>query len=576
MRTYPIGQVSSLLGVKPYILRYWEEEIPFLSPRKSRSGRRAYTEREVQLLLRVRHLLYEQRYTIEGARNRLWAELNGGDRSLRSAIAEVRGDLLAAWGRLRRQGKGMEGRLTEDRPAGGDRSLIERFTALGQGHLFEHWKGREESQRSNLLRDLAGLDPRHLRRLQEKLEEGEKARPSLQPLAHLPRREILRRREAEELGRERIRAGRTAFLTVAGGQGSRLGFDGPKGAFPVSPIRRASLFQLFAEKALAAGRRYGVALRWYIMTSPQNHAEIAGFFRANGFFGLDEGQVLFFPQGMNPSLTPDGRLLLAEDGGLFQNPDGHGGVVEALRRAGYLEDMRERGIEELFYFQVDNPLVRAPDPLFLGIHLQEAAEVSSKVIPKRHPGEKLGVVGLIDGRPGVIEYSDLSLEQMQARDGRGELLYGMGSIAIHILNAAFLAAARLELPLHVARKKVRTLQPVPGGTRPVEREAVKLEKFIFDAIPLARNPVFYETVREEEFAPLKNREGEDSIETCVQGCIERDARWLEACGVAVPRDERGRSRHRIEISPLAALEPEALKEKLPASVNRIDGDFLLV
>ncbi len=465
---------------------------------------------------------------------------------------------------------------TTERYAQEERLLIERFTALGQGHLFAYWAERGEARKRKLLHDLGGLDPDHLLRLQRQLLERETVRPVLEPLAPLTREEIgRRRREAEEAGRERIRSGKTAFLTVAGGQGSRLGFEGPKGAFPVSPIRRASLFRIFAEKALAAGRLYGAPLRWYIMTSPLNHGQIVGFFRRHGWFGLDEGQVTLFAQGLNPSLTPGGKLLLAADGGLFQNPDGHGGVVDALRQAGCLQDLQERGIEELFYFQVDNPLVIVPDPLFLGFHRLEGAEVSSKVVPKTHPGEKLGAVGRIDGRPGVIEYSDLTPEQMQARDARGNLLFGMGSIAIHILDVGFLAGSRVDLPLHVARKRVRILEPAPGGARPAETEAVKLEKFIFDAIPASRHPVFFETVRGEEFAPLKNREGEDSIETCVRGCIERDARWLELSGVEVPRDGRGLSLHRIEISPLAALEPWMVKEKLPDSVNRIDGDFLL-
>ena len=472
MRTYPIGQVSSLLGVKPHILRYWEEEIPFLSPRKDRSGRRLYTEREVQLLLRVRHLLYEQRFTIEGARNRLWAEMSG-DPGARTAVAEIRGDLLAAWSRVHRRGGGE--RRAAGREEGGmmaehdgeERLLVERFTALGQGHLFAHWAQRDEERKRRLLRDLAGLEPGLLGQLQERVAGGEAVRPELEPLPHLGRREIeARRREAEETGRERIRAGRTAFLTVAGGQGSRLGFEGPKGAFPISPIRRAPLFRIFAEKALAAGRLYGVAVRWYVQTSPLNHAAIGDFFRRNGWFGLPEEQVVFFPQGLNPTLSPEGGLLLAEDGGLLQNPDGHGGVVEALRRSGCLRDMQERGIEELFYFQVDNPLVTVPDPLFLGFHRLAGSEVSSKVVPKTHPGEKLGAVGRLGGRPGVIEYSDLSPGQMQARDGEGRLLYGMGSIAIHILDMAFLAGSRLQLPLHVARKKVQVFEPAPGGEFP--------------------------------------------------------------------------------------------------------------
>jgi UDP-N-acetylglucosamine/UDP-N-acetylgalactosamine diphosphorylase len=441
--------------------------------------------------------------------------------------------------------------------------------------LFAHWADRPEEARRRLLADLAALDRRMLDRLRAALgkqrAEGPRTRPD--PLPVVPRGQWRGDREARQAGEELIASGRTAFLTVAGGQGTRLGWEGPKGCFPISPLRKASLFQIFAEKILAARRRYGTGLRWYIMTSPLNHGETADFFRAHDFFGLPAGEVTLFRQGLLPSLTPEGRLLMSPDGGLAQNPTGHGGILQAMRGAGLDSGLLEAGVEELFYFQVDNPLVRLPDPEFLGLHRLRASEMSSKAIPKACPEERLGVPGLIGGCPGVVEYSDLDPECMHARAPGGGLLFPYGSIAIHLLNTAFTARVPLPLPLHLARKRVRCLAPRPGGGILEEREAVKFESFIFDAIPLAAGALFLETSREEEFAPLKNASGADSVATCVEGLVGLACRWLEGCGVQVPR-QGGKPRYLVEISPLYADDQETLQKRLGRTVNKIDEDTL--
>jgi UDP-N-acetylglucosamine/UDP-N-acetylgalactosamine diphosphorylase len=456
----------------------------------------------------------------------------------------------------------------------GSESTIERMMMEGQGHLFSGWDKRKAEMKRRLLQDLESLDSDILEEAKSALARKKKAVPSFAPTPYIRLRDPIRTEEAAREGESLVATGKTCFLTVAGGQGSRLGFDGPKGMFPISPIREATLFQIFAEKLLAAVKRYGAPIPWYIMTSQLNHDATVSAFRQNDYFGLDETGVRFFPQGVLPTFDSEGRLLLSTTGGLLANPDGHGGVIKALKRHGLLEEMRKRGIEEIFYFQVDNPLVVVPDPLFLGVHRRERSQVSSKVIAKSHPEEKLGVIGLIDGSKGVIEYSDLDRQSMYAKNQEGELLYSQGSIAIHIFNVEFLASETIRLPYHRARKKVKTLIPEDGKTEVVEREGVKLEMFIFDVIPMADRAIFYETSREEEFAPLKNREGDDSIETCIGGQIMKAAIQLEAAGVVVPRDEKGRPKHRIEISPLFALDLEELKEKLAENPTQIEGDRL--
>ena len=610
MRAWSIGEVARFLGVKPYIIRYWESELPLLSPRKGRSGRREYSSSEIRLLMRFRHLLYEKKFTIEGAKRRMWEELGAGKPDLRARFAEMRSDLIDALmtvRRARRSGNegsdpaalempdvcdpspGAPGASGETHDSLGDdmteKAIRARFEALGQEHLFAFWEARPAPMKRRLMDDLSSLDLETLQRLRDRLLEepavlsggdAGRARETLEPAPYVPLSRSAADREARKRGEELIRLGKTAVLTVAGGQGTRLGIEGPKGMFPISPIRRLSLFALHAEKLLAARRWYGARIPWLIMTSPLNREATQEYFRSEDWFGLDGSTVRFFSQGALPSLSPDGGLVMGLDGGLLLNPNGHGGVIDALAGSGALAELRDSGVEELFYFQVDNPLVRVPDPLFLGFHRGVGSEISSKVVEKAYPEEKLGVIVKREGRLAVIEYSDLDEALMKARGSDGRLLFSQASIAIHILNVEFLGRTGLTLPFHLARKKVKALKPTSGGADILEEDVVKMEMFIFDAIPLAGTPVFFETDRAEEFAPLKNKEGLDSIETCVRGQIEKAARWLSSCGVEVPRDAEGRSIHAVEISSLFAADPEILAAKRGSLKDRIDEDTLLV
>ena len=434
--------------------------------------------------------------------------------------------------------------------------------------------------RRKLLEDLGSLDLALVRTLCDRLaaEDAAASAPPVKDIAPAPYVSLGQSagdREANARGEELIRLGRAALLTVAGGQGSRLGYEGPKGMFPITPIRKLTLFAHFAEKLQAARRWYGVEIPWLIMTGPQNHRATVDYFETAGFFGLGRDSVHLFMQGSVPSLSPEGRLLMAPDGGLFFSPNGHGGVIEALRRTGTLTAMRDRGVAHLFHFQVDNPLVRVPDPLFLGFHSRAEAQISSKVIEKAFPEEKLGVIVTAGGKPFVIEYSDLDQGLMQARDGDGRLRFRQGSIAVHILDVDFLSRPTLQLPWHLARKKAKTLNPTTEGTEIQERDAIKMEMFVFDAIPAADRALFFETERAEEFAPLKNREGVDSIGTCIRGQVEKAARWLASTGVEVPRDAEGMSRHAIEISPLFAMDPAILAARRGLLKDGIDEDTLL-
>ena len=262
------------------------------------------------------------------------------------------------------------------------RSALE---ARGHGYLFAHWDRRSPAQRRRLGESLAELDLAHLERLQTVLRNASAAGAAgaaPAPIEPAPVR-IPSAADAErwtERGREMLSRGACALLTVAGGQGTRLGFEAPKGLFPVTPIRSATLFQVFAEKLLAACSEFAAAIPWFIMTSPLNHAATARFFAEQDYFGLPERDVRLFRQGANPVLSDDGRLLLAPDGGLLTSPDGAGGVLTALQRSGLGAEAARRGIDYLFYFQVDNPLATVPDPAFLGAHLETGSRFSTKVV----------------------------------------------------------------------------------------------------------------------------------------------------------------------------------------------------
>ncbi|MFO0839234.1 MAG: UTP--glucose-1-phosphate uridylyltransferase [Phycisphaerae bacterium] len=449
----------------------------------------------------------------------------------------------------------------------------------GQAHLLSFWSRLDTSQRGELLDDLDQVD---FDRCTPLIDRYVRNRPRLElsgsitPADALPSEpdpaQADQYARAKSRGAELIAAGGVAAFTVAGGQGTRLGYDGPKGAFQISPIRNACLFQLFAEYLIRVGRRYGRRPRWYIMTSPANHAETLATFERGRFFGLDPDEVYFFPQRQMPAFTPEGRIAMTHPHRLALSPDGHGGSLHALHAGGALDDMRRRGIEQISYFQVDNPLVRCVDPLFVGLHVLAGSQMSSKAVRKRGAEERVGVFARVDGALSVIEYSDLPDQLAQARRPDGGLQFDAGSIAIHLLDRAFVEAltapgAPRQLPWHRADKKVAIIDADGRIQSPTQPNVVKLETFVFDAIPMARNPIVVFTRREEEFSPVKNAEGEDSPTTTRRDLVRRAAAWLEACGARVPRDAAGEPALAIEISPSLAMDADDLRTQskpLPA------------
>jgi UDP-N-acetylglucosamine/UDP-N-acetylgalactosamine diphosphorylase len=451
--------------------------------------------------------------------------------------------------------------------------LRQPLAAVGQEHVLRFYEQLPPTGKERLIRQLAALDLGHLSQL---IDQYVKNKPKaelpkdIRPVAPYPRHPRGGEQEklyadAKQRGWELLRAGKVGAFLVAGGQGTRLGYDGPKGEFPVTPIKNKPLFQVFAEQLRAWSRDAGKAIPWYVMTSEVNDAATRQFFEKNRHFGYDARDVFFFQQGMMPAFDMStGRMLLGEKDSLALSPDGHGGSLRALERSGAVADMARRGVEHLSYFQVDNPLVHCIDPLFLGLHDLTGSEMSSKTIPKAHALEKVGNFCIADGVLQVIEYSDLPEQLARQTDPDGSLKFNAGSIAIHALRRSFIerlnAGGRLKLPWHRAEKKVAYVDERGQEVKPEKPNAVKLEQFVFDAIPLAKNPIIYETSRAEEFSPVKNATGDDSPATSRRDQIQRATDWLEIAGCDVPR-KHSEVDAVVEISPLFATTVEQLKTR---------------
>ncbi len=452
-------------------------------------------------------------------------------------------------------------------------ALRATLQSIGQSQVLRFYDSLPEAGKQKLAAQLEQLD---LKLLPELIDGYVKNKPlielpkDIKPVEMLPRHADAARKDyyakALARGNELLKHGKVGAFLVAGGQGTRLGYDGPKGEFPVTPIKNKPLFQVFAEQLLSHSKRAGKNIPWYIMTSEANDARTREYFAKNGFYGYPKADVFFFQQGMMPAFNMDGTLLLETKDSLALAADGHGGSLRAIDKTGALADMKKRGVEHLSYFQVDNPIVHVIDPLFLGLHDLSGSEMSSKTIPKAGPLEKVGNFCVGDGVLQVIEYSDLPESLATRTNADGSLMFNAGSIAIHALRVSFIerlnAGGKLKLPWHRAEKKVPYVDANGNAVKPEKANAVKLEQFVFDAIPMAANAIVYTTDRAEEFSPVKNADGADSPATSRRDQVRRFASWLSAAGVSVPM-KNGEPDCTIEISPLYAASESDLVAKRP-------------
>jgi UDP-N-acetylglucosamine/UDP-N-acetylgalactosamine diphosphorylase len=456
-----------------------------------------------------------------------------------------------------------------------NKDLLELLTMYRQNDIIEYFKGLSTNEESLFLKNLAGLDLKLVFELHKKFspgnctsftEETMAIRPA--PVITIPETDKEKEEEqnARRAGETLLRNGKVAVLIVAGGQGSRLGFEGPKGIYKISPIKQKPLFQLFAEQIKALSKIYSTQIPLLIMTSEENHDETVRFFENKDYFDLEKKTLHFFRQDMLPAVTPDGNFVLQSNFRLFTNPNGHGGSLKALYDSGALETLLKEGFTDLFYCQVDNPLVKIADPVFLGYHTMAHAEVSTKVVRRRSIEEKVGVYVSCNQKDAIIEYSDMSPENMSALDDTGNILYWAGNTAIHIFSLPFIKRINdhgFALPYHCARKNTDLTD---RNGKPTRLDVWKFETFVFDAIPMAERACCMEIAREEEFAPIKNKDGADSPETARSAMIDLYCGWLGKAGVHVSPNTA------IEISPLFALDEAELCNKLRDKYLSIESD----
>jgi len=452
--------------------------------------------------------------------------------------------------------------------------LFDKLKPFGQQHLLRYWDELFSAQRRELAAQIESIDLA----LIDSLYRGEVDQPNWHELscraeppaavrladivAGAPGSLGITPDAAHECGTKALAAGEVGVLLTAGGQGSRLGFELPKSLYPIGPLSGASLLQIHIEKVRALSDRYGVAIPLYLMTSPATHDDTIRFLAENNRFGLSESDLLVFCQGSMPAVDlQSGKLLLSARHQMFLSPDGHGGTVAALAASGALEAIKKRGIRQLFYLQVDNPLVPIGDPQFVGYHLLAESELTSLAVAKQLPQDKVGNFAQIDGNLNVIEYSDFPDEVAEQRDQHGQLKFWAGSIAVHVFDVGLFEraqAVKTTLPFHVARKKVVHLGQDGEPVSPDEPNALKFERFIFDLLPAARNPIVVEFAEVDCFAPLKNAPGaeKDTAQYVQQMMCAQYRRWLEAAGAKVAEGAQ------VEISPLFALDAAGVAERI--------------
>lgn len=463
-----------------------------------------------------------------------------------------------------------------DNPQKSD-ALKESLSQYGQQHVLQHWSQLNAEQQSNLRKQLSGVDLAELASLVRGQDEATDfgalaSRASSPPAVRADGSGAeWSPDQARERGEEALRNGELGAVIVAGGQGTRLGFDQPKGMFPIGPVSGRTLFQFFVDRLLAVNEKYSCRIPLYIMTSDATDQETRDYFVANDNLGLPAEDLRIFKQGVMPAVdAATGKLLMQSKSSLALSPDGHGGTVSALDRCGCLADAAKRGIQHLAYIQVDNPLAHLCEPELIGHHLMAASEMTTQVVRKRYPMEKVGNVVLVDGQVQIIEYSDLPESAAEAVDEDGSLKLWAGNIAVHLFKLKFLqrvAGQADSLPFHRALKKVPHCDQQGQLVFPAEPNATKFERFIFDLLPIAKNAFVVESPAKEAFAPVKNADGAetDTPNAAKTAIIDLHRQWLQEAGVCVDEGVQ------VVINPRLALTAGDLKEKI-ASNLRIHAD----
>lgn len=397
-----------------------------------------------------------------------------------------------------------------ENPTAMKKRICDRLDALGQSHITAHLEQLNEAEQLGMLRqidelDLSVLDP----------ECADEQRGRFEPLYATTLAEIDRSRERfTKTGLEAIRAGKVGAVLLAGGQGTRLGFDHPKGMFNMGVTRKLYIFECLINNLLRVTEQAGAYVPLFIMTSVENHDETTAFFAEHNYFGYSKAHIRFFRQEQLPTVDPDGKLMLMSRGVVATAPNGNGGWYASMENTGILHELRDSAIEWLNVFAVDNVLQSIADPCFIGAVIESGHVSGAKVVAKAAPDEKVGVLCLEDGRPSIVEYFEMTEEMRTKREPDGTLSYRFGVILNYLFRTDQLEETlACKLPLHKAFKKIRYMGADGKPVKPEEPNAFKFETLALDLVKLQKNCLAYEVEREKEFAPVKNKTGVDSVDT---------------------------------------------------------------
>ena len=386
-----------------------------------------------------------------------------------------------------------------------------------QEHLLNGYEELPENKKKELLKQLQEIDFELIDSLYKKTKKGvDLSNDKIEPIEYVDKFKLNENyKEFESIGKKAICEGRLAAVTMAGGQGTRLGHNGPKGTYDIGLDSHKSLFELLSDYLKEEGKKYGVVIPWFIMTSRENNDATVEFFAKHKYFGYEKDKnIFFFMQGQLPMIDTEGKILIGENGLIKLAANGHGGIFEALVKNKMTNKMRELGIEWVFIGGVDNCLVKMVDPVLMGIAIDKKVTAAGKSVVKANAQEKVGVFCKKNGRPSVVEYSEISEEMAERRTSDGELVFGESHILCNLFNISSIERmGSTPLPYHSAFKKATYIDKDGNKVVPTSPNAYKFEAFLFDAFGNLDDMAILRVKREEEFAPVKNATGVDSPET---------------------------------------------------------------
>ena len=396
--------------------------------------------------------------------------------------------------------------------------IKKKLKKYSQEHLLNNFKNLSEEKQKRLLEQIKNIDFDLIKSLYDTTQNitTEIQDDQIKPIEFFDKEKLYDDyKKYKEIGEKAIRTKKLAAVTMAGGQGTRLGHDGPKGTYDIGLESHKSLFELLSDGLKEQGKKYGVIIPWFIMTSRENNDATVEFFAKHRYFGYEKDKnIFFFKQGELPMIDTEGKILIGEDGLIKEAANGHGGIYEALVKNGMTKKMRELGVEWVFIGGVDNCLVKMVDPVLMGIAIDKNVTAAGKSVVKANPQEKVGVFCKRNGRPSVVEYTEIPKEMSEATDENGNLIYGESHILCNLFNIdAIERMGSKPLPYHIAFKKATYIDKDGNKVVPDGPNAYKFEAFLFDAFGELDDMAILRVKREEEFAPVKNATGTDSPET---------------------------------------------------------------